>query len=209
MQSQRQPFLAFFSYVQANDEHDRGRLTDFRKLLQDEIWDQTGKPFRIFQDTENIKWGQDWRKRIKESLDTCSILIAIVTPSYLVSQSCRFEFEYFLKREFQTKRKLIIPILYIDTPNLNNKNDFIATEISKRQWVDWRDLRFASLTSAKVSKKVESLAKQIRELIDERIFEDINTDVESKYSLPESVVRKMVVPPLFNSLIKPRTSRAL
>jgi len=193
MQSQEKSFLAFFSYVQENDKIDGGRLTFLRKSLQAEIWAQTGKPFSIFQDTENIEWGQDWKERIKKALDASSLLIAIITPSYLVSPSCRFEFEYFLKREALLKRKLILPILYIDAPKLNDKNDNIAVEISKRQWVDWKDLRFASLTSAKVNKKVESLAKQIRKLIDEKIFEDINTEFENKYSLPDSVIRKKVV----------------
>ena len=74
---------------------------------------QTGISFNIFQDTESIDWGQDWKKQIKKTLDTSSLLIAIITPSYLVSPSCRFEFEYFIKRETLLNRKLILPILYI------------------------------------------------------------------------------------------------
>ena len=69
MQSKKESFLAFFSYVQANDEHDRGKLTLLRKSLQTEIWAQTGKSYKIFQDTENIKWGSDWKERIKDALE--------------------------------------------------------------------------------------------------------------------------------------------
>ena len=104
MQSQKESFLAFFSYVQRNDEIDRWRLTDLRKQLQNEIWAQTGKPYKIFQDYENIEWGQDWKRRIKYALDASPLLIAIITPSYLESQSCEFEFEYFLQREAQLRR---------------------------------------------------------------------------------------------------------
>jgi hypothetical protein len=193
MQKSKESFLAFFSYAHSNDKHDKGKLTKLRKLLQNEIWDQTGKSFKIFQDVENIKWGEDWKECIKDALDASSLLLAIITPSYLVSQSCRFEFEYFLKRESLLNRKLILPILYIDTPKLNDKNDNISTEISKRQWVDWNDLRFSSLTSARVNKKLESLARQIRELIDETIFSGFNTKTENDYLLPESVIRENVV----------------
>ena len=73
-------FVAFFSYARLNDEHDRGKLTLLRKLLQNEVWVQTGRPFQIFQDKENIEWGQAWKDRIMSVLDTSSLLIAIVTP---------------------------------------------------------------------------------------------------------------------------------
>ena len=188
----KESFLAFFSYAQSNDKHDRGKLTKLRKLLQNEIWDQTGKSFKIFQDKENIEWGQYWQERIEDALESSSLLLAVITPSYLESPSCRFEFEYFLKQESILSRKLILPILYIDTPKLNDENDYIATEISKRQWVDWKDLRFTSLTSTKVNKKLELLAKQIRKLIDEKVFEDEHKTIESEYLLPEARFREPV-----------------
>lgn len=195
MPERKEKFPAFFSYVRANDKHDRGKLTDLRKALQNEIWAQTGEPFKIFQDTESIEWGNEWKLRITDALESSSLLLAIVTPSYLLSQSCRFEFEYFLKRESRLNQKLILPIIYIETPKLNDRNDYIATEISKRQWVDWKDLRFSSLTSTKVSKKLESLAKQIRELLDETRFEDVTAKTKSEYLLPESVIRKSTALP--------------
>lgn len=94
MQKQKETFLAFFSYVRANDEHDRGSLTLLRKSLQNEIWAQTGKSYNIFQDIEGIEWGQDWENQIKKALDESFLLIPIITPSYLESKPCRFEFEY-------------------------------------------------------------------------------------------------------------------
>ena len=72
------------------------KLTLLKKLLETELWVQAGSPLHIFQDQENIEWGQHWMERIKGTLSSCSILIAVITPSYLVSESCRFEFDYFL-----------------------------------------------------------------------------------------------------------------
>ncbi|RPJ27260.1 MAG: toll/interleukin-1 receptor domain-containing protein [Chloroflexi bacterium] len=189
METSSESFIAFFSYAHINDEHDRGRLTVLKKLLRDEIWVQTGKPFQIFQDTENIDWGQVWKERIKNALDRSSLFIAIITPSYLLSPQCRFEFEYFLKRESQLNRKLILPILYIDSSRLKDTNDEIATEISKRQWIDWRDLRFTSLTSAKMDKKLELLAKQIRDLISDEELVKVTANIESAFP-PDSVVKE-------------------
>ena len=53
-------------------------------------------------------------------------------------------------------------------------------------------MRFASPTSTRVSKKLESFAKQIRKLIDENIFEGIETISESEYQLPGSVIRDTI-----------------
>ena len=82
MKSSNHSFVAFFSYVRRNDEHDKGRLTSFRKLLEAELWAQTGKDFQIFQDTEDIEWGIGWKEKIKKVLDSCNFLIAIITPSF-------------------------------------------------------------------------------------------------------------------------------
>jgi len=186
MSTPHQSFVAFFSYVQRNDEHDKGRLTELRKLLEAELWAQTGKELQVFQDKEDIEWGDVWKEKITNALNVSTFLIVIVTPSYLESKSCRFEFEYFLKRESLLRLKdSILPIHYIDIPELNRSTDSIAVEISKRQWVDWRELRFVSLESAKLNKKIGMLAKRIRDSLSDKT----TTQLESikATSFPNSV----------------------
>ena len=189
MKSSSESFVAFFSYVRLNDEHDRGKLTLLRKLLQTELWVQAGRQLPIFQDQENLEWGRRWMDRITDVLSSCSILIAVVTPSYLLSRACRFEFEYFLAQESQLKRKIILPVLYIDTPGLKDTNDNIAVEISKHQWVDWRDLRFTSLTSTKTNKKLASMAKRIWELVENNDASLGSLNTVQNNTPPDSVVR--------------------
>lgn len=159
---------AFLSYVRDDDDHDRGRLTEFRTRLEREVKAQTGESFPIFQDRNDIAWGQQWQERIEESLDGSTFLIPIVTPSFLKSPACRGEFERFLEREKKLKRHdLILPVLYIGTPTLSDpekqKDDSIAGEIAKRQWVDWQDLRFEPWTSPDIGKRFVTLAVQIRD----------------------------------------------
>ena len=186
MKSSNQSFVAFFSYVRRNDEHDKGRLTSFRKLLEAELWAQTGKDLQIFQDIEDIEWGDVWKEKITKVLNSCNFLIVMVTPGYLESQSCRFEFECFLQRETLSGYKdLILPILYIDTPELRNSKDKVAIEISKRHWIDWRELRLVSLDAVKVNKKIESLAKRIRDMLSKR--ESVYVESTTKESFPNSV----------------------
>ena len=79
---QRTP-LAFMSYVRFDDQHENGRLTEFRNRLSGEIRMQTGEGFSIFQDRNDIQWGQNWKERIEDSIDEVTFLIPIITPSFL------------------------------------------------------------------------------------------------------------------------------
>jgi F-box protein 11 len=163
--------IAFFSYVRLNDEQDDGRLTELRKRLEREVEVQTGDPFQIFQDRNDIKWGQQWKQRIEGGIDGSTFLIAVVTPSYLNSDACRDEFDRFLEREKKLKRNdLILPLFYVDTPAITNekkrKGIHIAEEIAKRQWADWRDLRHEPWTSADIGKRLAAIASQIRDAIE-------------------------------------------
>ena len=151
MTTPSQSFAAFLVMFVEMMNMINGRLMDFRKLLEAELWAQTGKDLQIFQDTEDIEWGDIWKDRITKVLGVSSFLIAIVTPGYLESQSCRFEFEYFLRRESLSGHKdLILPILHIDTTELKNPNDNVAVEISKRQWIDLEGIAICFFRCSKI-----------------------------------------------------------
>lgn len=60
--------LAFLSYVNLDDHHEQGRLTQFRERLSGEVRMQTGEPFEIFQDKKDIALGQPWQERLDSSL---------------------------------------------------------------------------------------------------------------------------------------------
>src|SRR5262249_9084261 len=83
--------VAFMSYIHEDDNHDRGFLTQFRERLTGEIRIQIGQEFLIFQDRKDIQWGQNWKKRIEESLDEVMFFIPILTPGFFKSKYCRAE----------------------------------------------------------------------------------------------------------------------
>src|ERR1700719_1589684 len=90
---------AFLSYVRFDDQHDAGQLTRFRELLSTEVRAQTGQDFPIFQDRNDIAWGDNWKARIDEALAGVTLLIAVITPSFFRSPACRTEVVRFLERE--------------------------------------------------------------------------------------------------------------
>jgi TIR domain len=159
---------AFMSYARFDDQHDNGWLTRFRERLSAEVRAQTGIDFAIFQDRKDIAWGQNWQHRIDEALNTVTLLLVIITPSFFRSQACRSEVSKFLERERALGREdLILPVYYIgaremDDPGLREADD-MAKVLFPRQWADWRKLRLKPITSPQVRKAIAELASRMRD----------------------------------------------
>ena len=156
------------SYVRFNDQHDDGQLTQFRERLSAEVRVQTGEEFLIFQDRNDITWGQAWQQRIEQALDAVTLLLVIITPSFFRSPACRTEVERFLERERELGRQdLILPVYYVSTPELDDPElrdtDELARVLASRQYADWRELRFEPFTAQVVRKTLAQLAARMRE----------------------------------------------
>ena len=155
-------FAAFLSYARNDDLHDGGRITTLRRCIAAEMQMQTGHEFRIFHDRKDIFTGQQWHSRIESSINGATLLIAIITPSFLQSDTCREEMTLFAKRELDLRRDdLIVPVLYVRTPALDDESDEIAQNLSSRQYCDWSELRFEELDSSKFRKAIATLAEHI------------------------------------------------
>ncbi len=165
--------LAFLSYSRFDDQHEGGRLTQLREYLEKEVRFQTATDFSIFQDRLDIKWGQKWKERIDNSIDSTTFLIPIVTPSFFKSDACKDEVTRFLHRESELNRNdLILPIYYTDCRELNDpavqSTGSLATEIANRQYADWRPLRFKDFESADLRAAVADLARNITEALERK-----------------------------------------
>jgi hypothetical protein len=156
---------AFMSYAHVDNEG--GKLTEFRQRLSAEVRLQTGEEFLIFQDRNDIAWGQNWRARIDGALNAATLLIPIVTPSFFLSPDCKKELTRFLERERQLGRDdLILPVYYISTPKMDEprrrRADRLARVLASRQYADWRELRFEPLTSPVAGRALAQLAGRMR-----------------------------------------------
>jgi parallel beta-helix repeat protein len=163
--------VAFMSYVRTNDAHDNGRLTQFRERLAGEIQMQSGEDFHIFQDRDDIAWGEKWQERIDGSLDAVTFLIPIITPAFFRRPACRQELERFLDRERRLGRDdLVLPVYYVSCPLLDEEDkrrgDALAVAVASRQRADWRDLRFEPFTAPEVGKRLAQMARQIMQALE-------------------------------------------
>ncbi|MGV9247113.1 right-handed parallel beta-helix repeat-containing protein [Streptomyces sp. NPDC003710] len=159
---------AFMSYVRFNDQHDDGLLSQFRERLGAEVRAQTGEEFAIFQDRNDVAWGQNWQQRIDEALDAVTLLLVIVTPSLFRSPACRSEVTRFLERERDLGRQdLILPVYYISAQEMDDlelrEADEMARVLASRQHADWRELRFEPFTSPVVRRATAQLASRMRD----------------------------------------------
>jgi pSer/pThr/pTyr-binding forkhead associated (FHA) protein len=161
----RQP-AAFLSYVRADDTNDDGNILGICRRLTGELRAMTGRPIDIFVDRKDIEWGENWSARINESLETATLLIPVLTPSYFVSKACRDELTKFLEREARLGRgDLVLPVYYITASILEDpvarESNSLAQELAKRQYVDWRDLRLKPLRSQIVRTNISDLAQRM------------------------------------------------
>lgn len=162
--------IAFLSYVRDDDAHDLGAVTKFRERLEGEVKVQSGQRFEIFQDRNDIRWGQYWQQRIVETLAEATFLIPITTPSFLVSPACRAELETFIRME-QTLglNKLILPVYYVscDAIEQGDKDDPLVAAIRQRNWTDWRPFRFTPFDQTELRAELAGLAKSIKATMQE------------------------------------------
>lgn len=188
---------AFLSYVRS-DDHD-GNVSKLREFLGTEVHIQWGHKFEIFQDTKDIRTGQDFDSAIKLSLDQVSFLIAILTPSYFKSPYCRSELEYFLRREKELDRKdLVIPIYYVDCGVEDEgakAGDVLLRQLSGRNYFDWRPLRTKKFDSEEVRSKMAELGKHIVEAIKrsrlQLTFSPVDERIEDRVGEVKTILREI------------------
>jgi cobaltochelatase CobT len=162
--------LAFLSYAHFDDAHENGRLRTFAERLSGEVRLQWGEEFPIFIDRNNLKWGQEWKSRIEQSLDDVTFLIPILTPGYFKSEWCRKECLRFLERESSLKRNdLILPVYYVRCPVLEDgakrAGDELAQLLQQRQYKDWRNFRHEPWTTPEIARQFERMALEVVEAL--------------------------------------------
>ena len=158
------PPVGFWSYTRSDDDSARGKLSQLRVLVANELQHLVGRePVRLFQDTRAIPPGTQWEGELRDALGQSSFLVPIVTPALLQSEWCCREIAIFQEREQALGRAdLILPVHYIDTAHLNPTEDCpdpaVFALLAGRQWIDFRDHRLRAADSEEVARKVAEIA---------------------------------------------------
>ncbi|TAD91668.1 MAG: TIR domain-containing protein [Alphaproteobacteria bacterium] len=92
MMAQHQVFV---SYARKDDQP-AGSVTALVEWLTAR---HANQPFSVFFDTQSIAADQLWRGRIGQGLRSSRLFLMVLTPNYLASEVCRWEFETYLRFE--------------------------------------------------------------------------------------------------------------
>lgn len=153
--------VVFLSYAHDDDTYDKGAISELARRLERALKALTGEDLQVFIDRTSIEWGDAWRACIVQGLAASSVLIAIVTPTFLRSQECQIEIETFLAQNRAKPEHSLLPIYYLEVKELNSRTDHISKMCSELQYVDWRYIRTVGRTSITWRKAIEELATKI------------------------------------------------
>jgi hypothetical protein len=157
-------WTGFWSYVRADDEADGGRVCRLARDVVSQFEMVTGEKTRLFLDRDAIEWGENWREKVDEGLASIAFFIPVLTPRYFMSPECRREFNVFARKASDLGiKELVLPLLYVDVVSLHEESpsDDLMKLVKTFQWEDWRELRFADVTSEEYRRGVARLAKRL------------------------------------------------
>jgi hypothetical protein len=156
----------FWSYSREDDELDGGQVLALAKRIRDEFALITGESLEMFVDRDAIGWGDEWSKRIDTALEQTTFFIPIITPRYFTRPECRRELVTFVGRaESLGFSELVLPILYVDVPDLGEDNsDEAKAIVARTQYDDWRSHRLADPASKEYREALNGLAQRLADL---------------------------------------------
>ncbi|WP_419552850.1 ABC transporter substrate-binding protein [Candidatus Poriferisodalis sp.] len=156
------PLLAFFCYARHDDDNESGRVSQLRGRIEGEVRAVSGRDFRIWQDTADLRIGSSFDLEIGSVLDSADALLVLVTPSLLTSTYCRREIARFRSlRQHEGAPPPIFPILYIDAFGPHIEHDAVAGYLRSIQYADWTELRHEDPDSSGYRRSVTRLANDI------------------------------------------------
>lgn len=91
----------FLSYARIDNdkcEQDRneGWVAYVHSRLRLALSSRLGKRLDFWRDVQEIKKGATWHEEVKSALSQARVLLAVLSPSFLESENCRFELQHFL-----------------------------------------------------------------------------------------------------------------
>lgn len=180
----------FWSYAHDDQDHD-GRILDLVKDVIGEFKAIMGEEVEsYFLDIEQLKWGDEWPKKLDEYIANMPIFIPIITPTYFNKPYCTYELRTFITKLDEKLGKThssLMPILYIDVPEIRNDkcgNDLIR-RISSTQYKDWTANRFEERTSKayrigvnEIAEALRAKSEEIEKIVPVPVSEEIPDDDE-------------------------------
>lgn len=135
-----------------------------------------GREIRFFFDTQEIQGMDDWRQKIQRSLRESHLFLAVLSPNYIASPYCRWEWEDYVRYEAmrQCLGEGVAPVFFVTLPDAATAQLDPAivrwmAEINQRQTFDlrsWREHGEKALQEAHVRATLEQPQASVHERLD-------------------------------------------
>lgn len=182
---------AFISYTRGKDEFNSVSL--LKKRLVTEL-NLLLPGSTVFQDKQMTP-GELFKGRLSDELAMSDALLILVSPAWLASAPCRWEYENFCAtKEQQDRTPIIVPLLWTTTPQMSfSSTDSIARALAMIQCDDWREIRHdkweeSNALNRRVAKLAEVLSIRIGNALDHdfRISAEDNSGLDAAFSNPHA-----------------------
>jgi hypothetical protein len=168
------PYDLFISYCRR--DNDQGQVAQLKAQIESSFHAFAGREIRFFFDTHEIQGMDDWRQKIQRSLRESNLFLAVLSPNYIASPYCRWEWEDYVRYEAmrQSLCEGVAPVFFVTMPDASMTQTDPALvrwidEINQRQTFDlrsWHEHGEKALQEAHIRTTLEQLHASVRERLD-------------------------------------------
>ncbi len=153
----------FISYTRKDNEVFTNVVDRLKIELEGRFHAATGRQLEIFLDRESIGWGEDWRSRIRDSVNSATFFIPVVTMRYFESDRCREELLAFYENaKHLGVTELILPIVLTGADGISA--DDAREEVRLIDALNYKDIEESWLSGYDSPAWLASVAGMVREL---------------------------------------------
>jgi tetratricopeptide (TPR) repeat protein len=159
------PYDLFVSYSRRDNR--LARVTQLVDRIKVDFFSFAGRRLEVFLDLNDIQGMDDWQQKIRQSLRESQLFLAVLSPNYLASPYCRWEWEDYVRYEAmrQCLSRGIAPVYFASLPDATARKSDQALarwidEIEKRQAWDlrsWHEAGEPALLQADTRNTLEQL----------------------------------------------------
>ncbi len=188
-------FHLFLSYSRADNKQPvntagEGWVTAFVSELTRRHAAYSGRELRPFFDQRDIEPGSDWKRRLAEGLRQSRLFLAFLSPNYITSENCLWEWDEYLRREHSAARgdDGLTPIFFVTPSDLSMRDDQAIAEwlAAMEQKYPWFKARASQLTP-----EVEKLAKPFAADVLQRRNRTSNLELHPWFEQGPEVLREL------------------
>lgn len=129
----------FISYTRIKDtKNTYFAVSNFTPHFQEELRQKSGNiSLTVFQDTQCIREGARWEDAIGDAVRSARIFLILLSPTWLVSDWCKKEYDIFKREKTAKPEKVVIPLLWdeIAEESLQPDQKLLLEDIKQYQFV--------------------------------------------------------------------------